>query len=404
MAKTRSKTAHSVTLSDLTAVALLIKWFPLELVDKAVEQAGSVTFRLRSLPVELMFYFCLVMSFHKDFSASEILRIVLEGTDRVYGKQGGKIPTRSAICHAREKLGAEPLKLMFDWVCKPLAQPRSEGCFFRDLLKVVIDGCYLNVADTAKNSAAFGRSSNQHEKASAYPQMKMVCLAEAGTHAIFGMVTGKYADSELTLAEKLICKLTPEMLCIVDRLYFGYRFWKLASKTGARLLWRLKSDIKVEPRTSLPDGSYIASYFPSIRDKENKGEPPIEVRVIDYVVTNAKTKKKETIRLATNMLDLADGSAEELARLYMQRWEIELTYGEIKVRLNQNQICLRSGTPDLVEQELYGLILAHYAVRSAIYEAAGTGKRMPDDPDDFSFVGTVRIMRRKMLSSGGFSP
>jgi hypothetical protein len=402
MVKRRTGSTSVVSLSDLTAVALLTKWFPLELVDKAVEQAGRVTFRLRSLPVELMFYFCLVMSFHKDFSASEILRIVLEGTDRVYGKKGGKIPTRSAICHAREKLGAEPLKLMFDWVCKPLAQPGAPGCFFGGRRLVVIDGSCVNVADSKKNADWYGKSTNQHKKASAYPQLKMVCLAEAGTHAIFGMATGKYADSELKLAEQLLPKLTPGMLCIVDRLYFGYRFWQLARKTGADLLWRLKSDIKLEPTTLLPDGSYLAAYAPSPRDKENKDEPPIVLRIIEYTVTSSKTKKKESIRLATTLLSPGDGSAEELAHLYMQRWEVELTYGEVKVRLNHNQICLRSGTPELVEQELYGLILAHYTIRSTIYEASGG--RKPEDPDDFSFVGTVRIMRRKMLSSGNFSP
>lgn len=394
---------HVPSVSDLTTVAVLLKWFPLELVEKALEVSGRESFRLRSLPAELMVYYALVMSLHKDLNSSEVLRIVLEGADRVYGKRGAKIPTKSGISHARSKIGADPLKLLFRWVCKPIAQPGARGSFFRNWRLVALDGCLINVADTQKNLSAFGRPSNQSEKSTAYPQIRMVCLAECGTHVIFDMATGGYRTGEITLAKSVIPSLQPGMLCLMDRLFFGFDLWKKACATGAAQLWRVKTDVTFVPQTTLADGSYTALYFPSPRDKENKDNPPIVVRVIDYEVTNAKSKKKEIIRLVTNILEPAEASAAELAKLYMQRWEIELTYGEIKVRLNCNEVFLRSGTPELIEQELYGLILAHYSVRCAIYEAASKRKRA-DDPDDFSFISAVRIIRRKMLSTGGFSP
>jgi len=390
-----------IRTSDIVSFAYLSRTVPHSVVDEALECTNRVTYRLRDLPNDLIVYFAIMMAFYKDANMSEVLRCVLEGVDLVFGKKGPVITSKSGISKARARVGWEPLKVIFDGIAVPIATPNTKGAFFHEWRVVAMDGCLINTADTKKNEDAFGRATNQNKKPAAYPQLRMVCLAECGTHVVFKLVTGGYFNGEITLAKSLINSLQPDMICLADRLFFGFELWNAACATGASLLWRIKANVHFEVIQVLDDDSYIALYHPSERDKENKDKPPVKVRVFDYEVADSVRKKTENFRLVTNILDPSKAKALELARLYMQRWEIELIYGEVKIRLNANQVYLRSGTPELVLQELYGLMLAHYAIRSVMHEAALKSKL---DPDELSFTSAIRIIRRKLLRTGDFSP
>ncbi len=124
------------------------------------------------------------------------------------------------------------------------------------------------------------------------------------------------------------------------------------------------------------------------------------VRVIDYRLQGV-ADAEPLYRLVTTILDPAAAPAEELAALYQERWEIEGALDELKTHLRGAQIVLRSKTPDLVRQEFYGLLLAHFAVRGLMHEAA---LQAGEDPDRLSFVHTVRVIRRKLPLYGAIPP
>jgi Transposase DDE domain len=189
------------------------------------------------------------------------------------------------------------------------------------------------------------------------------------------------------------------MLCLADRNFLGYELWQQAQATGADLLWRGKKHLRLAREAELPDGSYLSRIYPSERDwrKNTKG---IRVRVIEYTLEGVP-EAEPSYRLVTTILDHRVAPAAELAALYHERWEIETALDELKTHLRGAQVVLRSKTPDLVKQEFYGFMLAHFAVRGLMHEAA---LKADEDPDRLSFLHAVRVIRRKLSTFGAIPP
>jgi hypothetical protein len=271
----------------------------------------------------------------------------------------------------------------------PMAEKFLPGSYFKDMLLVAFDGSTLALQDTAANAEEFGRSSNQNGD-SAWPLARFVALVECGTHLIFAASLGGYKDSEMHLAKSLIPRLRKGMLCMADRLFPGYEIWKQFAATGSHLLWRAKNSLPLEKFEVLPDGSYLAKWLP--KEERKKGSEPVIVRVIEYRLTNPglAEDKGEIYQLITTILDPSVATAAELAALYPQRWEIEITIKEGKTILRKGRITLRSKIPELVKQEFWGIILAHYLVRKMMAQAALDKKR---DPDELSYEGSIEIIK-----------
>lgn len=219
---------------------------------------------------------------------------------------------------------------------------------------------------------------------------------EVGTHAIFGTALGSYAVGEITLARQVVPHLRKGMLCLADRYFPGYPLWKQALETGADLVWRVRDKIRFPEKERLPDGSWISHFKPPRRKDEPLAEP-IPVRVIEYRVRG----RAETIRIITSILDWKAAPADELAALYHERWEFETALDEFKTHLRGARTVLRSQTPELVKQEVYGLLLAHFALRRLMHEAAQQAGR---DPDRISFTHTVNVVRRTLPRFAAISP
>jgi IS4 transposase len=200
------------------------------------------------------------------------------------------------------------------------------------------------------------------------------------------------------------------MLLLADRGFYSREFWDEAAATGAQLLWRVQSSLKLHVVTELPDGSYLSVLLTDIErqrirrhrarglDTVPEGTP---VRVIEYDITNRDTDGGSPIRLITTILDPALASAGELAAVYHQRWEFESSLAEIETRQRGSYRVLRSHSPEMVRQEIWALLLTHYAIRTLMYEAAD-----PEvlDPLRLSFIRTLRIVRRHVTGQAGFSP
>ena len=280
----------------------------------------------------------------------------------------------------------------------PPAKRKTKGAFYRRRRLVSLDGSTLDVADEKRNREAFGRPGSSRGS-SAFPQIRFVSLVENGTHVLFASRLGAYATGEITLAKQVLPALKKGMLCLADRNFPGYSLWQHAQATGAALLWRGKKHLRLPVQRRLADGSYLSRLYPSERDwrRQTRG---VEVRVIEYQLEGVQ-QSEPFYRLLTTILDPDSAPASELAALYPERWEIEAALDELKTHLRGSKIVLRSKTPPLVRQEFYGLMMAHFAIRGLLHEAA---LEADEDPDRLSYVHAVRVIRRKLPMAAAIPP
>ncbi len=386
-------------LPDLVSVGLLMKVFPAEVVDAVITECGRTEQRRRSLPARSMAYFAMGMALHSEGSYEDVLALISDGIAWAHRQEGsGRLANKAAISHARNRLGPEPLAKLFARVAKPLATQGTPGSWLAGRRLVAIDGTCLDLADTPANDEHFGRPGVNKGERSAFPQARVVALAECGTHAIFDAAIGAYTSSESALSGQLLARLSPGMVCLADRGFYSFTAWRSASATGADLLWRVKDNLKLEPVTDLPDGSFLADVFDSVTDRRR--ERPVQVRVIEYTIADGR-EPTGPYRLLTTILDPEQAPAAELAGAYAQRWEIETAFDELKTHQRGPRQVLRSKSPELVTQEIWGHLCCHYAIRTLMFEAA---EHAGHDPDRVSFVAALRISRRSIAQQGAFPP
>lgn len=393
-------------LSDLVSVGVLTRVYPPDLVDEVIESAGRTQQRHRALPARVMAYFAIGMGLYSEGSYEDVLAQLTDGLSWASGwAEEYPLPSKSAIFQARQRLGSQPLADLFARVAKPLGGADTPGVWVAGRRLVAVDGTCLDVADTAANQEHFGRPGvNKGEKA-AFPMSRVLAVAECGTHAIFAARVGAYADSEATLAAELLpATLEPGMLLTADRGFFSYALWRTAVATGADLLWRIRTDKagpKPEHVQDLPDGTWLAHLRRKTPAAERNAEPML-VRVIDYTLGDGDgAGGAVTYRLFTTLLDPVQAPAVALAMAYAQRWEIENAFDELKTHQRGPRVVLRSKSPDLVLQEIWGHLCCHYAIRSLMAQAA---EHAGHDPDRLSFTAALRIVRQTVSQQGSFPP
>jgi hypothetical protein len=384
-------------LSDRVAIGVLTKAFPPGLVDGVLAETGRVQQRSRLLPARLVVYFVLAMALFSGQGYEEVARLLTEGLRERRWRSGWTVPSTAAIWKARSRLGVEPVKRLFATVCAPVADRDTRGAFYRDWRLTAIDGTTFDLPDTKANVQAFGRPprSGRGEQNVGYPQIRMVGLVECGTHVVFDAAIGPLRIGEHDLAREVFASLRPGMLVLADRGFVGVDLWQTAAATGADLLWRVRKDIVLAVVEHLPDGSYRSEIFDQRDIHHTRSGVP--VRVVEYTIAG----HDDVYRLITTILEPARAPAEQLATLYAQRWEFESTLDEIKTHLGGAHLVLRSQHPDGAEQELYGFLLVHHAIRTLMHQAAREGDH---DPDRISFIRSLRVVRRQVTDQAAFSP
>jgi hypothetical protein len=381
-------------------VGVLTRVFPPQVVDEVIAEVGRTEQRSRSLPARVMTYFAVGMGLYSEGSYEDVLSLLSDGLSWSSGWEDEplKLPSKSAIFQARARLGVEPVEGLFRRVAGPLASGATPGAWLAGRRLVALDGTTLDVADTETNDAWFGRPGVNKGERAAFPQARLVGLAECGTHAIFDAEVGAYTTSELDLAKLLVERLEPQMLVIADRGFCGYPLWHKAAATGADLLWRAKTNMKPRHLETFEDGSWLAELRPAGK-AARRTATPVKIRVIEFSLDDGRGEVGP-YRLFTTILDPLDASAEELAAAYAQRWEIELAFDELKTHQRGPRTVLRSKSPVLVLQEIWGYLCCHYAIRTLMWEAADTAKV---DPDRVSFTTALRTARRS-TSARDFPP
>ena len=385
-------------LSDLVSVGVLARTFPPGLVDEVIAECGRTELRHRSLPARTMAYFAIGMALHSEGSYEDVLALLSDGLAWSADSEPVKLPSKSAIFQARVRLGSAPVEVLFRRVAKPLAGPATPGCWLAGRRLVAIDGMCLDVADTVDNDVWFGRAGVAKGERAAFPLARIVALAECATHVIFDAVVGGYTTPENTLARDLLDRLQPGMLLLADRGLCGFALWARAAATGADLLWRAMGNMKPRHVETLADGTWLAELRPA--GNAGRNIEPLTIRVIDYELDDGRANDT-TYRLFTTLLDPVEAPAVELAVAYAQRWEIESTFDELKTHQRGARTVLRSKSPELVLQEIWGHLCCHYAIRTLMWEAADHAKV---DPDRVSFVAALRIARRSISAARDFSP
>jgi hypothetical protein len=387
-----------VRISDHISLGVIARAFPPKRVQQILAETSKASERERDLPAQVMVYYAIALALYMGSSTREVLRCLLEGLRWLWGAEAVKVAGKSGISQARSRLGEAPLRRLYEEVVQPIATRATKGAWYRRWRLVSLDGSCLDVADTAENGAQFGYPGASRGE-SAFPQLRFVALVENGTHVLFGAQLGRYADSETTLAHAVLSALRPGMLCLADRYFFGHALWQRAAGTGADLLWRVKCNLRLPREMVLADGSYLTTVYPSEKDRRHRNGG-VRVRVVEYQLEGV-AEAEPLYRLVTTILDEAATPAAELAALYHERWEIEGALAELKTQLRGARVVLRSKTPALVKQEVWGLLLAHFAVRGLMHEAA---LQADEDPDRLSFSHAVRVVRRKLPQFAALSP
>ena len=398
-------------LTDWISLGVLASSIPRDAVDEAVAAAGRAAKRSDGkLPPHVMVYFAMALALFAEEDYEEVAARLTE-TLASWGcwDDSWSTPTSGGITQARKRLGPEPLELLFGQVAQPVAGLLTRGAFLRHWRLMAIDGFELDIPDTPANAAAFGYPASTREHP-AFPKVRVVTIGECGSHAKIaarmGPVSGKGA-SEQALARAMFGRLEPGWLLIADRGFYNWPDWRAAAASGAALLWRAKADLRLPVLDLLPDGSYLSAVAkPTLHDKARDkliaaaraGEHldpalAMRVRVIEYEIGDRDGDGSgELIALITTITDPARASAAELARAYCERWEEETGNDQLKTCLRGPGSVLRSKSPDMVRQEIYGYLLTHYAISALICRAA---TEADIDPDRVKFLRTVRIIRRR---------
>jgi hypothetical protein len=399
MARKPAGVPNGARISDHVTLGVLTATVPAGLIDAVLADTGRQSRRQRQLPARVMVYYVIALALYAQASYGEVLRCLLEGLRwlRLAGTDPD-LAGKSAITRARARLGADPLKHLFPRVARPCAEPATPGAWYRGRRLVSLDGTTIDLPAAPALERRFGRPAAARG-ASGFPQLRLLALTETGTHAIFAATFGPYAVGEVRLAPELLQRLQPGMLCLADRAFVGFDLWRTATASGADLLWRVRRNQVLPCRRRLPDGSHLSRLYASPKQRRHD-EGGLPLRVIDYRLEGVPDAAP-LYRLITTVLDPADAPAAELAALYHERWESEGAFAELKVSLPGQRLMLRSRRPDLAEQELWGLLLAHFALRRLMHEAS---RQVGCDPDTLSFIHAVRIVRRHLPFHAAFSP
>jgi hypothetical protein len=394
-------------LTDRIGIGVIAKFVTRDLVDEVINNTGRVERRSRLLPARVVVYYVLALTLFYGDAYEEVMRKLVNGLRFLRSwRSEWQVPTTGAISQARLRLGEEPLKELFSRVAVPLAGTHTRGCWYRDLRLMAIDGVILDAPDTPENVAAFEKKPHSNGE-SVFPQVRVVGLAECGTHAIVAATVDGWRTYEREAAARLVGSFEPGMLVMADRGFYSYGLWANAAASNAQLLWRVSLTMVLPVLEAFPDGSYRSELIPKELKSElarggRKSIPDefrVPIRVVDYTISNRDGG--DTVRLITTLVDPESAPAADLAALYEQRWEFEIGLDEVETHQIGGERVLRSKKPELVRQEIWGLLITHYVVRALMKEAA---EDIDYDPDRLSFIRSLRIIRRSVANGDDFSP
>jgi hypothetical protein len=401
------------SLADAIGIGTLTRLVPRELVDEVVTSAGRKEIRRNKLPARVMVYFAMAMALFYGDAYEEVMRKLAEGLDYMgTWRREWDVPSPGALCLARQRLGADVMREIFERVAVPCAMRSTKGAWLAGRRLMAVDGFGVEAPDSEENAAYFGYAGKKGR--SAFPFVHMAALAECGTHAVVGAAIGKDGEGEETLTRRVLSSgaVGPGMLVLADSGLYSYENFRMVTDAGADALFRVGANVGLPLLEWFPDGSYLSFIAEPAEKARNSYRlrrglanitdlPGRYVRAVDYEVAD-RGDREEIITLVTNITDPEEIPAAELAAAYHERWEAELVFDELKTHQRGGAgVILRSRKPELAEQEIWGLLLTHYGIRHLMREAADQAEL---DPDRMSFIRALRVVRRQVSGQAAFSP
>lgn len=207
MARTASTLPEGTRITDYISLGVITKTFPITTVQSILSECGKSSLRQRDLPAQVVMYYVIALALYMQSSYCEVLRCLLEGVKWIFGPSVSvNVASKSAISHARTRLGWEPVQKLHDAVVRPIAVQSTRGAWYKRWRLISLDGSTMDVADEQTNDKAFGRPGSGRGD-SAFPQIRFVSLLENGTHVLFGTRMAGYNTSEIALAKTLLGSL-----------------------------------------------------------------------------------------------------------------------------------------------------------------------------------------------------
>lgn len=363
--------------------------YPLESICEVLTETHAWEKRERKLGMLLVVCMLIAQSLFPRLDKLGVIRELVAGARLLFEDFDlSQLPSPSALPYRQQQLGSVPLRRLLRRFCRPLAGPQTKGAFALGYRLMAIDGTLEDVADTKANALHFGRLTEGNSR-SPFPLLRCLYLVECGTHAIVDAVLAPVRKSEQAMVRGLLRSIQSQMLVLLDRGFFAGWLLEALQARGAHSLVRVPSGALGSPLRYLSDGSYLAQLLPG---HSADLQAPLTLRVITYRLKDPSLPQAERlIRLATTLLDPKQAPAATLMQLYHERWEIELVIDEIKNHQCLAGHTLRSKTPEGVYQEMYALLLAHYALRALMLQAA---EQADLDPERISFSLTVELVGR----------
>jgi hypothetical protein len=364
-------------------------------IESVLGRLGVVTRRKRKLTLVLVVLLCIAMNLFTEEALDDVQAKLLQGSRFLRPGVDLGPASAGALAQRRQQLGVAPMVALFHEICRPLATPQTPEAFMFGMRLLAIDGTTEDVADTPANVCVFGHHTGKRGD-SAFPQVKAVYLCECGTHAVCDAGFWPCHTSERVGGLRLLRSVGAGMLVMWDRGFHSFTMCAKCVGRGAHFLGRLPAHVKLHVWRRLSDGSYLAYLKPSDYQRRKRRERLL-VRVIEYTVTDpGRPGFGQRHRICTSLLDAQQYPAPVLAGAYHERWDVELTIDEMDTHQRHPRQPCRSRTPTGVLQELYGLLLAHYAIRAVMHEAAVQAGLAPDR---LSFVKAVRIIRNAVFEA-----
>jgi len=366
---------------------------PIEVINNTIAKSDRPTQRVRKLPAHLVVCLVIAFSFWSKAAMRDVLKNLVDGLSVQWTRlsQYWKVPNSASISEARQRLGCQVMRQLFERVVRPLATPETAGAFLNGLRLMAVDGTLLDVPDTEANARVFGYPGTRFGNHAAFPKVRLVLLIEAGTHLITDALICPYRMGERRRALRLLRSIGAGMLLMWDRGLHSFGMVQATLAQRGHYLGRVPANVKFEVEQVLSDGSYLSWIYPDPKSKK-KAATRIQVRVLEYSIEQPNQAEQTlTYRLITSLLAPQQFPALLLAQQYHQRWEVETTIDEVKTHLLGRKVQIRSLKPREVVPEIYGLLLGHWAVRSLMVQAA---QIEGISPLRLSFTGTLHVLRR----------
>lgn len=357
----------------------LTQLVPFDMVDEALAETRAVQSRVRSLPSRVVVYLLLAACLFPELGYPGVWRKLTASLDSL----APAMPTAGALCQARRRLGAAPLKWLFELLRSPAPTPVR----WRGLLVCAIDGTMFTIADSPANLGVYTKH-RCNNGGSGYPQIRLLALVACGTRTLIDAVFGPTGIGETTYAPRLSRALRAGMIVLLDRGFAGRDLIGAFAATGAEVLVRY-TDRRVFPVLArYPDSSYLSTLGPT------------RVRVIDAEIAIITSTGRHTgvYRLVTTLLDHHRYPADQLVALYHQRWEIETAFLELKSTILGGRV-LRARTPQGITQEIYALLVTYQLLRTTMADATDSQPTVP--ADRASFTVALQSARDQLVLAAG---